>query len=673
MSTSPRSSLVLETSWAPATDDRPLAYTLKLTNTSATALSGFRLCVSGPGRVDPAASVDGGSVGTRLSNFTELLPEDGFVLEPGATWTVAVHGLSWAFKHWTDGARSAYLALADGGTLPVRTGPTLMVGGNSPPKRGVAAYPVPANPPVPVSVIPWPKHVAISGRRAAPVGLTLVTEGAEAAAAAAAFTRLTDSLFAAEGIVRPVSEGGLPVHLTLRQGLAPEGYEIAFAADAIALSASTRTGLFYGLVTLGQIWRGARHFPEAYTFPVSGTIADTPEMGWRGLHLDVARQFYGEAEIRKLLAILAWNKLNRFHWHLSDDESWRVEIDAYPALTEIGAWRGHGLPLPPLLGTGPERSGGFYTKAAIRGIVAYAKDYGIEILPEIDIPGHCFAMLEAIPELRDPNEQGSYYSVQGFPDNCINPVREKTYEVLETIFKELIDLFPFKTIHVGADEVPLGAWSGSPEALAKLRAIAGDEAAENHARRLNVITNTHGADAIDGSGAAVLQALFLERVQTFLASQGCVTGGWEEAAHGNVIDKATTYLCGWRDVEVSAALAGEGYSMVVCPGQAYYLDMSNSPDWDEPGASWAGWSAPEMTYEFDPVAGWSDAQKEKLKGVQACIWSEAMTDRAVFDRLVFPRLSAIAETGWTAPQRKSWDRFKAAAGLMPVLYNFPLA
>ena len=668
MPTSDRSNaLVLESSWAASDGD--LAYTLRLTNGSASALEGFRLCFSGPGQIDAAAHLDNGAFGTRLSNFTELSPSDGFVLEPGATWTATVHGLSWPFRHWTDGARGAYLAFDNGSVLSVRTGPTLLAGGNSPPKRGTAVYPVPANPPVSVSIIPWPNHVTVEGRHTTPAGLTLLAAGDEASAAARAFTRLVETLFAVEGMVRPASEGGLPVHLRLKDGLAPEAYEIAFAPEAVSVSASSRTGLFYGLVTLGQIWRGARHFPDAYLFPAEGTISDAPAMDWRGLHLDVARQFYGEAEIRKLLAVLAWNKLNRFHWHLSDDEAWRVEIDAYPALTDIGAWRGHGLAIPPLLGTGPEKSGGFYTKTAIRGIVADAKTFGIEIVPEIDVPGHCFAMQQAIPELRDPGEQGSYHSVQGFPDNCLNPAREKTYEVVETIFKELIELFPFKVIHVGADEVPIGAWFGSPQALAKLREISGDAVAEAHAHRLNATTGTHLADAIDGSGAALLQAIFLERVQKFLASQGCVTGGWEEAAHGNVIDKTKTYLCGWRDMEVSAALAGEGYSMVVCPGQAYYLDMANSPDWDEPGASWAGWSAPQMTYEFDPIAGWSDAQKEKLKGVQACIWSEPMKDRAVFDRLVFPRLSAVAETGWTQPERKSWARFAAAAGLMPTLYG----
>lgn len=659
----------LEATWLPAEGEATPSYRLDLTNRSKAPLHDFRLCISGPCQIDPAATATGGTLGTRLSTFTELLPPEGFVLPAGATWSVTVHRLGWSFRHWTDGARGAYLALSDGGILPVATSATKLRGSNKPPKRGVEPYPVPSSPPEPISVIPWPNSVSVADVKLAPAGLALAPKGEEAIAAADAFTGLTRDLFAVEGIVRPVEEDGLPVNLRLKDGLADEAYEIAFSPADATISASTRAGLFYGLVTLGQIWRGAHHHPEAYGFPRAGTIADAPAMGWRGLHLDAARQFYGTAEIRKLIAVLAWNKLNRFHWHLSDDEAWRVEIEAYPTLTEIGAWRGHGLAIPSLLGSTPERSGGYYTKAAIREIVAHAKALGIEIVPEIDVPGHSYVLLQAIPELRDPDEKGSYHSVQAFPDNCLNPAREKTYEVLETIFRELIDLFPFRTIHVGADEVPLGAWSGSPEALAKLRDIAGPAMAEAHARRLNAVTSSHLAEAIEGSGAAVLQALFLERVQKFLAAEGCITGGWEEAAHGNVVDKDTTYLCGWRDMNISAALAGEGYRMVVCPGQAYYLDMANSPEWDEPGASWAGWSAPEMTYAFNPVTGWSAEQRANLQGVQACIWSEPMKDRAVFDRLVFPRLSAVAETGWTREDRKSWQRFSAAAGLMPALYS----
>ena len=217
--------------------------------------------------------------------------------------------------------------------------------------------------------------------------------------------------------------------------------------------------------------------------------------------------------------------------------------------------------------------------------------------------------------------------------------------------------------------MPLGAWSGSPEALAKLTELAGPAMAEAHAKRLNVTTNTHGADDIEGSGAAVLQSIFLKRVQAFLASRGCITGGWEEVAHGDVVDKEQVYLVGWRSVEVNAALAGRGYDVVVSPGQSYYLDMSQSNEWAEPGAGWAGWSSVEKTYEFDATEGWTDEQKQHFLGIQACIWSEPMSDRAVFDRLVFPRLSAIAEAGWTPKARKSFQRFTALVGLMPNLYG----
>ena len=449
----------------------------------------------------------------------------------------------------------------------------------------------------------------------APQGLVIETGDAIASDAASAFAELTEALFPAETLVRPAAEGGLTVRL-VSAGQSAEAYRIRFAKPAVVVEASGRAGFLYGLITLAQILRGARACPETFLFPLSGEISDQPAMVWRGTHLDVARQFYTTSEVKRLLMILAWNKLNRFHWHLSDDEAWRVEIDAYPELTEVGAWRGHGLAIPPLLGTGAGRTGGYYTKAAVREVVALAARLGIVVVPEIDVPGHCYALLQAIPALRDPGETGLYYPVQGFPNNCLNPARPETCTILQTILDELIALFPAKIFHIGADEVPLAAWSGSPAALERLRTVGGAAMAAAHGDRVNTRTNTHGADAIEGTGAAVLQAEFLHRVQAFLATRGCITGGWEEAAHGNVIDKARAYLVGWRDMAVSGKLAGEGYDIVVSPGQAYYLDMAQSADWPEPGASWAGWSGPQETYEFDPVAGWSAAQRRHLLGVQ---------------------------------------------------------
>lgn len=634
----------LATAWHPAKDDEPLAYLLTLTNLSDEPIRDFRLCVSGPGRIDPAASVEGATLTARLSNHSEFAPPVDFVLQPKTSWTITARGLSYPLRHWTDGGTTAYLVLADGTTAPVAITPTRAIGDNAPLKRGAEIYPVPVSVDVPLSIVPWPQAVSISGRRCVPLGLALLPRDDEAERAADTFETLVQSLFPVEGIVRSQAEGGLPVTLRVAEGFKAEAYAIRFG-DQTEVTAGSRSGLLYGLITLGQILRGARLHPETFVFPLEGEIRDEPTMRWRGTHLDVARQFYGSAEISQFLNILAWNKLNRFHWHLSDDEAWRVEIDAYPELVSIGAWRGHGLPIPPLLGSGPEAMGGYYTKAAIREIIRLADDLGIDVVPEIDMPGHCYSVLQSLPWLRDPQETGEYFSIQGFPNNCLNPSREETYQFVETILDELLELFPSKTIHVGADEVPADAWTGSPQAKARLAQLGSDN-------------------------AAVLQADFLKRVQASLTKRGRITGAWEEAAHGGGIDKNHCYLNGWHTVEISAKLATEGYDIVVCPGPVYYLDMANSPDWSEPGAGWAGWSEPEKLYNFDPVEGWSTSQKERFLGVQTCIWSEPMTDRAVFDRLVFPRISALAETGWTRPEAKSWSRFKALAGLMPILYGF---
>lgn len=641
-----RPDITLATKFTGAGDGKPATYVLELTNGSDRALTGFTLCMAAPTRVDLEADFDNAVLKRRFSNFVEIAPPEGVALGPGQTWTASTAALGRDLTHWSDGANAAYLAFADGTTVAVEVLPTHKTGDNAPAKKGTERYkvPGPGKAPAPISVVPWPNAVSIEGERHAPAGLAVEAKG-ETEKAAAAFADVVTSLFPSEAIARPVSEGGLPVLLEADAGQAEEAYRIVFGDERVVVHASGHAGWLYGLVTLGQILRGARRHPLTFAFPARGEINDAPAYGWRGSHLDVSRQFYAAGEVAQFLKIMAWNKLNRFHWHLTDDEGWRVEIDAYPELTKIGAWRGHGLKLPPLFGSGAARTGGYYTKDVIRQTVALAETLGIDVVPEIDVPGHSFAALMALPWLADPDETGAYYFHDNFPNGCLNPAREETYTFVETVFGELLELFPSKTFHVGADEVPGGAWEGSPLA-----------------RAMN--------EKLGGTGPAKLQAAFLRRVQAFLTKNGRITGAWEEAAMGGGIDKAHAYLVGWQSVEVSGELAREGYDIVMAPGQRYYLDMANGAAWSEPGASWAGWSGPEETYTFEPSEGWSEAQKKHLMGVQACIWSEHLTDRAIFDRLVFPRLSAIAETGWTVKEKKSWPRFKAMAGLMPNLYGY---
>tara|TARA_R110002124_G_scaffold1797_6_gene11360 strand:- start:6761 stop:8773 length:2013 start_codon:yes stop_codon:yes gene_type:complete len=661
--------LSLATTWTPPSEGEELAYGIELTNSGDVPIAGFTLGFSGPARVDPSATLENGKLLKRLSNFTLIAPPDGFVLAPGQTWRAVARGLSYGLRHWSDGANAGYVELADGSVISLATKPTQGKGQNAPLLKGTVKFPVPAKAPVAVSIIPWPRSVATTGARFAPTGLDLRPQGDDAGKAAAAFAGLVNDLFAVEGLVRPAAEGGMPVAIEHKAGLGAEAYEVAFTPEMVTVAATTRQGMVYGLITLGQILRGARQYPQTFVFPTGGTISDEPGFAYRGCHLDVARQFYATAEVSQLLKLMAWNKLNKFHWHLSEDEAWRIEIAAFPELTEIGAWRGHGKALPPLLGSGPQPTGGYYSKHAVRQIVALADSLAISVIPEIDIPGHSYATLQALPQLRDPRETGEYQSVQGFPNNSLNPAHEPVYKFVEAVVDEVLELFPAGIFHLGADEVPLAAWSGSPLALDMIEKLGGPEMRAKHERQFNQLGNHHGADEIEGSPTALIQAAFIRRVHDYIASKGAITAGWEEAAHGNAVDKDKSFVIGWRNVEINAALAEKGFNIVVSPGQRYYLDMANGVAWAEPGAGWAGWSGPRETYEFEARAGFSEQGLTHLMGIQACIWSESMTDRAIFDRLVFPRLSAIAEAGWTTPERKSWDRFKSLVGLMPIMYG----
>ena len=650
--------LLLRSVWSDASNDQPSSYTLTLINTSRDSLHGLKLHVSGPGRIDPSARLEGGTLVASISNHTVLAPPAGGILKAGAIWNITAYGLKVPLRHYNDGVNNAYVTVYGGDVLEVAIEPAVSSSANGVPRSGAVHYPIPLNAPETIAVIPWPNEVRITGQRQPPAGFHIELEAQkdsssawaeDSSNAAMTFSELCASLFPAEGIIRPIAEGGERVTLMLDPTLNEEAYRLCFTPTGASVQASDRSGLLYGLVSLGQIWRAATQHPETYLFPVSGVINDAPAMTWRGCMLDVARHFYTSSEVQHWLRIMAWHKLNRFHWHLTEDEGWRIQIDAYPELTTVGAWRGDGEALPALLGSGAARAGGYYTKQAVRHIVAYAATLGISVIPEFDIPGHSYAALLALPWLRDPAENNAYESVQAFTNNCLNPAREETYIFVNTVLKELIELFPDRIIHIGADEVPDDAWSHSPQAQALLKILRNEGAADND--------------------AAVLQAYFLKRVQSMLREHGIRVGAWQEAAHGCGIDNNNSYLIGWREVDASRALVEQGYHIVVSPGQAYYLDMAQSGEWAEPGAGWAGWAEPQKTYQFDPFDGIDAAQHDHVLGVQACIWSEPMANRRLFDRLIFPRLSAVAEAGWTTAERKSWTRFKASVGLMPILYG----
>ena len=379
-------------------------------------------------------------------------------------------------------------------------------------------------------------------------------------------------------------------------------------------------------------------------------IEDGPAHEWRGMHLDTSRQFYTPKAICDFLDIMAWHRLNRFHWHLTDDEGWRLQSLAYPTLTQIGAWRGHGRPLKPQHGHGPDLYGGFYSHDEVRQIIRHAESLNISIVPEIDVPGHCHSALTAVPDLVDPSAMTGGASVQGYVNNALNPGLNATWMFLETIFGEVCDLFPGAYIHIGGDEVAEAAWSGS-------------RSAASWAQAKGLLDDAGKPDTMK------MQATILGFVANRLVSAGKTPMAWEEAAKGGGLDPDQAILMAWMKAESGPMLQKQGYRTIMCPGEAYYLDMAQSDAWGEPGLSWAGTSTPRQTYEFDPLFAFG-ASTERVLGVQGCIWSENLITRERFNHMVFPRLAAIAESAWSGAEGQSWDSFSARVAHAP---KMPLA
>jgi len=631
--------LFLENSWAP--DSAPAGrWMLRLTNLGEEPLADFTLSVTSISRIMPEHSIEGATLLRKVASCHEFAPPEGLVLAPGDDWTIEVLGILRAPSHRNDAAKTAWITRA-GRHTSVQVG-DLTLGHTAPPVRR------PRLPEgrltLPFAVVPWPN--AIDGTAGPAPTLIHAVPGTSRddlralLAADALHTRLFPAarrLFQ----INPVP-GSRALAFEPDATLPPEGYRLTFG-EAITLASATPAGRRLGLVTLAQMLHGAVTDP-AFAFPATGRIEDAPRYGWRGCHLDVSRHFWSFDEVLRVVDILAWHKFSIFHWHLTDDEGWRAEILAYPTLTSVGAHRSADTPaMPPELGDGPARQGGFYTQDQMRAVVAHADALGIEVVPEVETPGHAACVLAALPFLTDPNEPAdSYQPIQGYPNNSWNPGIPDTFRVLDTIIGELAGIFPSRHFHIGGDEVAKSAWLDSP--------------------RARILMQREGL-----AGTFELQSWFLRRLKEILDRRGKVLVGWNEVAHGGGVPPDHTLLMAWENPQVGIDLARRGYDVVMTPGQAYYLDMAQGADWMENGAGWAGSVPPEHTYGYEAAGEFPPELAHHMKGVQACIWCEHFTTRQWFNDLVFPRLGAVAEAAWTLPEHKDFLRFAAQARLHPEL------
>jgi len=420
-----------------------------------------------------------------------------------------------------------------------------------------------------------------------------------------------------DGILLTTNTGGRDFGL--------EGYSLDVTGKKIIISAQTLTGMFYGVQTLLQLMP-----PEVYAGGVKTSVSweipcihieDRPRFKWRGFMVDVSRHFFDKEEIKQLLDTMAMYKLNVFHWHLVDDQGWRIEIKKYPRLTEKGAWRKDiGFEINPTVSKAYRPDGcygGYYTQEDIREVVAYAESRHITIVPEIEMPGHSSAALSAYPE----------FSCSGAGVYCAG--NDATFTFLENILNEVVGLFPGKYIHIGGDEVPKNFWKACPKCQDRMKK-----------------NGLHNEEE--------LQSYFIQRIEKFVSAHGRILVGWSEIGQGGLAKSAV--LMDWKGGGLDAATSG--HDVVMTPNASCYFDHYQSLDYTTEPVAIGCYTPLKSVYDFDPVP--SQLQPEYLShvlGGQGSVWSEYIASKNYLEYMTFPRLCALAEVVWSPKTVRNWEDF----------------
>tara|TARA_B100001146_G_C16177015_1_gene432823 strand:+ start:299 stop:1939 length:1641 start_codon:yes stop_codon:yes gene_type:complete len=411
-----------------------------------------------------------------------------------------------------------------------------------------------------------------------------------------------------------------------------EGYRLNVTSDVVTVEAKTPAGLFYGLQTLTQLLSGGHS--SGWSVPVV-QIVDAPRFAYRGMHLDVGRHFFPVAFVKKYIDLLAMYKMNKFHWHLTDDQGWRIEIKKYPKLTEIGAYRKETVVGKnferfdrPYVGDG-QPHGGFYTQDEVREVVAYARARYIDVIPEIEMPGHATAALAAYPELACTDGPFNVPTTWGIFEDVFCP-KEETFQFLEDVLTEVIALFPSQYIHIGGDEVLKVRWKESELAQ-------------------EVITREGLADEDE------LQSYFIKRIESFLQAQGRRLIGWDEILEGGLAPDAT--VMSWRGMEGGIEAARQGHDVIMTPTSHTYFDYYQGDPVQEPLAI-RGLTPLEKVYGFEPVPETLSAEDAAhILGAQGNVWTEYMATTDHVEYMVFPRMLALAEVVWSPQELRNWEDF----------------
>lgn len=419
-----------------------------------------------------------------------------------------------------------------------------------------------------------------------------------------------------------------------------EAYRLSVNNKQVTIAASTPAGVFYGIQTLRKSLP-VQTTGEAITLPAV-TVADAPRFGYRGMMLDCARHFFPLSFVKKFIDILAMHNMNVFHWHLTEDQGWRLEIKSHPELTAKSSMRsgtviGHNATVDDSI-----PHGGFYTQQEAREIVEYARQRHITVIPEIDMPGHMLAALAAYPELGctgGPYEVGHRWGV--YKDVlCLG--KESTYKFVQDVIDEVVDIFPAKYFHIGGDESPTVMWEKCPKCLQKAK----DE----------------------NTDIKHLQQYFTNRVEKYLNGKGKSIIGWDEILEGKINQSAT--IMSWRGVEPGLKAAKQGHDVIMTPSSHVYFDHYQTKDTKHEPDAIGGCSPVEKVYSYEPLPDTLSAEaKNRIKGVQANLWTEYIPFTTQAEYMVLPRMAALAEVQWTPVAKKNFDDFSKRALRLSDLYD----
>ena len=425
--------------------------------------------------------------------------------------------------------------------------------------------------------------------------------------------------------------------IVLQLGLAndnPEAYQLKVDANQVVISSPSEAGVFYGIQTL----RKAVDVAEGSNVELPAVeIKDQPRFGYRGMMLDVGRHFFSMDEIKTYIDMMALHNINRFHWHLSEDQGWRIEIKKYPKLTEIGSMRketviGHnsgkydGKPY-----------GGFYTQEQAKEIVAYAAERYITVIPEIDLPGHMQAALAAYPELGCTGGPYEVWTQWGVSDNVLCAGNDQTIQFIKDVLAEIVEIFPSEYIHVGGDECPKVKWSTCPKCQARIKAL-GLKSDNKHTKEER------------------LQSYVIHEAEEFLNSKGRKMIGWDETLEGGLAPNAT--VMSWRGEAGGIEAAKQHHDVVMTPNTYLYFDYYQSKDTETEPMAIGGYLPIERVYSYEPMPKSLSPEEQKyIVGVQANLWTEYIPDFKQVQYMVLPRMAALSESQWCAPEKKNYEAF----------------